>query len=225
MRSFRSVSTIAVVLVGMVLLAGGAFAGDEKFSGFLGDYKGFVAGPPDGAKLRYLKSGVDFSKYKKVMLDSVVFFLAEDAKYKGIEPNELKELSDAFNQEMIKALGKTYPIVGEPGPDVLRIRVAITKLEPGNPGKSAVTTITPVGLAMSLARKTVTGKWSGAGAAGMEMEGLDSMTNTRVVAAIDDRPGGKGSSFTKWGSAKEAFEFWAKRLRGFLDQAHGVKKK
>jgi len=55
----------------------------------------------------------------------------------------------------------------------------------------------------------------------MEIEALDSVTGERVAAGVDERPGGKTSSFTKWGSTKEAFEFWAKKLRGVLDTVHG----
>ena len=40
------------------------------------------------------------------------------------------------------------------------------------------------------------------------------------------RNSGTGSKFagmSKWGSAKEAFEFWAGRLKAFLDETHGMK--
>jgi Protein of unknown function (DUF3313) len=47
--------------------------------------------------LRWLKPGVDFAKYNKLMLDSVVFFFAEDSEYKGMDPQELKEIADAAN--------------------------------------------------------------------------------------------------------------------------------
>jgi hypothetical protein len=36
------------------------------------------------------------------------------------------------------------------------------------------------------------------------------------VAGFTDR-------FSKYGSAEEAFKFWAGRMKVFLDQAHGVK--
>ena len=67
-----------------------------------------------------------FGKYNKYMVDSVIFFLADDSEYKGIDPNELKELSDGFNQAIVDAFKDKYAIVTEPGPDVARIRIAIT---------------------------------------------------------------------------------------------------
>lgn len=55
----------------------------------------------------------------------------------------------------------------------------------------------------------------------MEMEVLDSMTNERLAAAVDTRSGGKLAGWSKWGAVKEAFEFWAKRLKKRLDEIHG----
>jgi hypothetical protein len=217
----------SAVRVAMALLVFTACAvsfvhgGEDKFSGFLGDYSALQPGPVGGAKYRYVKPGVDFKKYTKVMLDSVIFFFADDSKYKGIDPNDLKELADVFNQEAVKALGDAYPVVADPGPDVIRIRVAVTKLEPSSPGRSVVSSVIPVGIAVSLVKKAATGSWTGAGKTGMEIEVLDSMSNERIAAGVDERPGGKTSSFSKWGSAKEAFGYWAKRLRTVLDRIHG----
>ena len=83
-------------------------------------------------------------------------------------------------------------------------------------------TILPVGLAVSLLKKGTTGGYTGIGSATMEAEFLDSVSNERIGAAIDKAPGGK-LDVGKLTPAKEAFEFWAKRLRAFLDEMHGVK--
>lgn len=50
------------------------------------------------------------------------------------------------------------------------------------------------------------------------------MTNERIAAVIDRHAGSKLSGFARTGSAKEAFEFWAERLRKFMDEAHGKKR-
>jgi hypothetical protein len=206
----------------LVLMAGCARQ-QVKYSGFLDKYPTFQPGPSGGVDLVYVKKGVDFSKYDKVMFDQVVFYLKKDSKYKGIQPEEMKELADMFHLAAAKALEGAYPIVGKPGTDVLRVRVAITNIELGNPAKSTITTVLPVGLAVSILKKAATGKHTGVGSAGMEAEFLDSLTNERVAAAIDEQEGSKLSGMTKFGSAKEAFEFWAQRLRTFLDKAHGKK--
>lgn len=212
--------------VGIALAASVAFAEETQFSGFLGDpgvYKRLVPGPEGGAKLRWIKPGVDFSRYSKFMVDSVIFYLAEDSEYKGIDPQEMKELADSCNKEIVDALKYKYTIVSEPGPDVARIRFAITKLKASNPGVSTITSILPVGIGVSLVKKGATGGWSGSGATGVEMMILDTSTNEVIAMAVDDRRAGYTERFSKWGSATEAFKFWSGRIVKFLDEARGIK--
>jgi len=214
---------IVMVIFTLPVVFGCAGTQGVKYSGFLGDYSQFKPGK-EGVAQVYIKKGVDFKKYKKLMPDHVVFYLKEDAQYKGIQADEMKELADEFHKAFIKAFGDAYPVTDTPGPDVLRIRVAITDIEPNKPGLSAISTVTPVGLAVSTIKKGVTGKHTGVGSTSMEAELLDSLTNERLAAAVDSRTGGKLEGMSKWGSAKEAFEFWSKRLRVFLDETHGIKK-
>ncbi len=192
-----------------------------KTSGFLSDYSGFKPGPKDGAQWVYIKEGVDFKGYTKVMVDRVTFFLKDDAKYKGIQPEDVEQLTEAFDTAVRENIGKSYPLVDTPGPDVLRIRVAITDLVPNNPGVSAVTTVMPIGLGVSMLKKGLTGEHTGVGETGMEMEVLDSSTNDRLAAAIHSQAGSKLSGVKKWGAAEEAFKFWTERIRIRLDEYHG----
>ena len=218
----RQILTIMIVTLSVMLVTASGFAAEKEHSGFLGDYSGLQPGPEGGAKERYMKPDVDFKKYNKIMLDSVVFFLAEDAEYKGISAEDMKELSDTFNKAVVDALGKDYPLVAEAGPDVMRVRTAITKLKPSKPGAATMTTINPVGLAFSFIKKGATGEYAGVGNTGIEVEFLDSLTNERIGAVVDYKPGGKMSGFAKWSASKEAFEFWAGRLKTFLDETHGI---
>jgi len=218
----KVIVAVMTVVLGLILTVGGVFAAEKKYSGFLGQYDGLEKGPEGGVAERYLKPGVDFSKYKKVMLDSVVFFLADDAEYKGINAEDMKELSDKFNKAVIDALGVGYPLVAEAGPDVMRVRVAITHLKASKPGAAAATTVLPVGLALSFVKKGVTGEYTGVGSTGIEAEFLDSLSNERIAAAVDEQAGGKLSGFERWSASKEAFEFWAGRLKAFMDSTHGA---
>jgi hypothetical protein len=76
----------------------------------------------------------------------------------------------------------------------------------------------PIGLGLSIIKKAVTGKHSGVGETGMEMEALDSLTNERIAAAIDWHSGGKLSGLKKWGSAEDAFKFWTERIKARIDE-------
>lgn len=192
--------------------------------GFLNGYaKKLEPGPKGGVKERWVKPGVDFSKYNKVMLDGVVFYLDKDSEDKGIDPDLMKEFADTFNKELVNALKDRYPIVAEPGPGVLRIKIALTGIKQSRPVLSGISSVVPVGLAVSTIKKSSTGGWAGSGATSAELIAIDPMTNEVIVVARDEQEAGFTKRFSKYGSADEAFKFWAQRLRAFLDQSHGAK--
>jgi len=204
---------LAVVIVFAFTISTAYAVEDMTRSGFLGNpsvYDGLKK--VEGGGYRWLKPGTDFTKYNKFMLDSVVFFLADKADYKGIDPEEMKELADEFNKTMVAGFKGKYPIVAEPGPDVARIRFAITNIQPSRPGVSAVTSVVPVGLGISLVKKGATGGWTGGGETGGEVIILDSMTNEVIALAADNRAAAFDERFSKWGSAKDVFKFWSERL-------------
>jgi hypothetical protein len=221
----KALSMAMVITIGLVLaLSADSYAASEKSTGFLGNYaKKLQPGPEGGVKSRWLKPGTDFAKYDKVMLDSVVFYFDPASDDKGIDPEVMKELSDAFNLELVNALKDKYPVVSEPGPDVVRIKIALTGVKQSRPVVSGVTSIVPVGLAISVVKKGTTGAWSGSGATGAEFLAFDSASEEVIAAAQDKQTAGFTERFSKYGSANEAFKFWAGRIRTFLDQAHGVK--
>jgi hypothetical protein len=195
-----------------------------KQSGFLdGYYKNLQPGPEDGVKMRWLKPGIDFSKYNKVMLDGVVFYFADDSQDKGIDPEQMKELSDTFDLAMVNAVKDKYPIVSEPGPDVIRLKFALTGLKQSRPVLSGVTSVVPIGLGVSALKKGSSGAWTGSGATSAELMAIDTVSNEVVAVAQDEQTAGFTERFSKYGFTEEAFRFWAERLRTFLDQAHGAK--
>jgi len=191
----------------------------QSKSEFLGEYyKNLKPGPTGGAKWRWVKPGVDFTKYKRFMVDYVLFALAADSESKIINGDEMKKLGDASTLAIIDALKDKYPIVGEPGPDVLRFRFAIVDLKQSRPAQSAITSVVPVGLGISLLKKGATDSWSGSGSTTCQFMVLDSTTNEVMVVAEDDYKAGFTERFSKWGSAEEAFKYWGKRIRKIMDE-------
>jgi hypothetical protein len=89
-----------------------------------------------------------------------------------------------------------------------------------------MSTVIPIGLAISIIQRATTGMHTGIGQAAVEAELLDSETNERLTVAIDSKAAEKYKvikGISKWGHVKAAFDFWAKRLRAFLDEADGKK--
>jgi hypothetical protein len=217
-----------ILMMSFIFATIGCAAKKPVETGFIKNYPKFQEGPYGGAEWIYIKEGTNFGKYNKILMDSVVFYWKDDADYKGIQPEVLTEISEAFHKAMVETLQKDYPFVDKPGPDVLRIRFAITDIVPSRPVLNVITGIMPIGAGIGLIKYGVTGKGGGlfVGEASMEMEALDSETNERDGAAIDLKPAPKYrviKGAQKWEQAKDAFIFWAGRLKKFLDKAHGKK--
>lgn len=225
----RAVKVVMALSMGFIFVtfitscASTKSAAKRSGPGFLGDYaEKLRPGPEGGAKMRWLKPGINFAKYDKVILENVVFFFDDNSEYKGIDASELNELAEKCNLALVNALKGSYPIVTEPGPDVVQIRMAITDLKQSRPVLSGVTTvtmITPVGLGVNLLKKGATGKWTGSGTTAAELMALDSMTGEVLAVAQDQKSAGFKERYGKWDSVESAFKFWGERMRLFLDQA------
>jgi hypothetical protein len=228
-------ATLKITFVVLVCLAiAPGCAGDtEKISrsGFLTTYPKFIGpGPKGGADWAYTKHDVDFSVYNKLMVDHIAFHFSEDARYKAIHPDDLKVLSEAFHKAIVKALADAYPLVDKPGPDVLRLRLGVTELFPKRPAPKQIPFLSDPEKMKTVTSSGMTIKTSGDLAAGftyygeaaMEAELLDSQTNEQLAVAIDrKKTETQKDIISKWEHAEAAFNFWARRLRLFLDKAHG----
>jgi uncharacterized protein YceK len=124
---------LLVLLMAMMFLSSCASTTTKttQGSGFLGDYyQNLAPGTEKGdPKLMWIKPGVDFSKYDKIMFEYVLFALSEESETKAFDANEMKELADTATKTFVDTIGKDFPLVNQPAPDVLRVRVAITDLK------------------------------------------------------------------------------------------------
>ena len=213
--------------------------GDYQAKGFLSDYSKISTTKDAEGSYEYVDSTVDFSKYNKLLVDRIKIFFKDDSQYKGIDPDELKVLTDYFYEAINKAVGDAYPLVKEPGPDVLRLRVAVTDLVPNKPEASVATLVIPfawVADAGSGVAKGDTGSTMFTGEATIELEALDSVSSQQLAAHIETEAGkkynwakgvtkgvtGYMNAYSKWNYTKTAMDDWAKLLRVRLDAAHGI---
>jgi hypothetical protein len=130
-------------------------------------------------------------------------------------------------------------MVSEPGPDVLRLRVAVTDLVPNKPEASVVSLAVPflwVADAGSGVAKGDAGSTVFTGEATVEVEALDSESSEQLVAFIETEAGkkynwakgvtkgvtGYMNAYSKWNYTKTAMDDWAHLLRLRLDAAHGI---
>lgn len=219
----------SVFFISTLLLTGCQTTDTVKKSGFLTTYEGFKDGPEDGVDKIWVAEGVEMNTvlkgYNQIIIDPINIWFAKDAEYKGINALEAVKLTKQFEKTIKMELADRYPVVMQPGQGVLRLTIALTDVEPSNPTMDSISSIVPFARIFSEASNLATGKHSFVGSASIEGTLVDASTNKTLIAFIDKRYGDKSISgmTDELNDAKEAFEWWAKRLRKSLDKAHGYK--
>jgi hypothetical protein len=212
--------------------------GDYQSKGFLSDYTKIEPVPDGNGAYRYRNAEANFGNYTKLLVDRIKVWFKDDSEYKGIDPDELKMLTDYFYKAIEKAVGDTYPMVSEAGPGVMHLRIAITDVVPNKPEASVTSLVVPflwMGEAGAGAATREPGTTPFTGEATLEFEALDSVTSQRLMSYIETKVGkkyvwtegvGEGVSsyvkaYSKWDYTKKAMDEWAKLLRKRLDEIHG----
>ncbi|MFA7284056.1 MAG: DUF3313 domain-containing protein [Candidatus Omnitrophota bacterium] len=188
-----------------------------RMSGFLSDYSQLHHGKKGQAEFNYRNTGVDLNKYNKVILEPVQIWAAKDesSALNDLSSDEQQLLVNYLYVALYNALSTDYSMVNEPGPDVMRVRCAITEAHADSPVRDILSTLTPAGLGISYAKKFITGTHSGVGVVSIEGELLDSVSGQRLAAVVDRRAGTKSllGKPTRWGDVQDAFNFWARRMQ------------
>ena len=208
---YRALTTTLIFIAAQASVAG-------PNSGFLDDYSSLKPDPDQkGAKI-YFKPDVNLGMYDKIVFDPIEIFYAEDTEYKGISPDELKLLADAFRDLMVKELEPKYPVIQTPGKGVLRARLAITNVKMKKK-KRGLLGYMPIGAALTAVkdiaglRVTLTGSM-------IEAELIDSETNETIGLLVDSSSSDAPEGEESWEALEESLSFYAKRFRKRLDAAH-----
>jgi Protein of unknown function (DUF3313) len=196
-------------------------ASEVKPSGFIENLPALEPDADRPGALVYRKPGVNLGAYDKIAIDPVLIWIHPESEYKGIDPDELKVLADGLRASLIAALEPDYPVVYEPGLRVLGLRIAITnvrlkKKERGLLGYG------PVGVVVTTVQE-VAGKRISLADAAIEVELLDAKTHERLGVLIDKKPGAEKGAESKqltWEAIRETLDFYSKRFRSRLDEAH-----
>lgn len=180
-------------------------------SGFLRDYSLLKANPQIEGQLRYQDSSISLKSYTKFMIDPIIVQFAPNAQGVAINPADLVTLTDYFHAAAVKKLSVNFQVVNQPGPGVLRLRVAITDISKTIP-------------ALNIHPGTkLTG--AGLGGASMEAEALDSVSNKRVVAVVETTEGDRfafAPGLSEFGHAKQVMDIWVDRFVVNLMKLHGM---
>lgn len=178
-----------------------------------------VKGTGDQALYRYVNPKADLKQYTKLMIDPVLVY-----KYVELNKEELENYQKLANNAYVyltEELQKTFVIVKYPEPGTLRIQMAV--VDSSKPVRNTLSTVVPIGMALSLVKYTATGKQAGVGEITLQMKMTDAMTGELLGAALDRRVGGKELSklWSSWHNADDALQYWAKKISFTLCDMRG----
>ena len=198
-------------------------------SGFLGDYSQLHEGTGDEALLTYINPNADFRQYNKLILDPIkVYPGVGNSKLSSISPEDMQKLLDYFDATLREELGDGFVFVTQPGPETMRLRIALTEAKPGRVALDTFSSVMPPAVALNALKTVSTGRGTGIGEASAEVEMQDSMTGERLAASVDKRVGSKYTfkldKFSRWRATKGAFDYWAKRMDERLAELNNVQR-
>ena len=236
---FRRSTTISKALACMALVyavAGCARTRQTRSvepSGFLTDhsrkYRDFLfrEGTGDEPRLVYVNSAANFSKYDKLIIESVTMWADESRDLDKLPKETQKALTDAFYNAMHTELSKDYQIVTKDGPGTMRARVAITESRGAKVALNVITTVLPQLRLLTSLGGLATDTAIIVGAVSFEGMLTDAMTGEILTAAVDRRVGTKTlrGAFSKWGDVEVAFTTWAENFRKNLAKLRDGKPK
>jgi hypothetical protein len=210
----------ALVCLCIVVLCGACAtfqARSTETTGFLKNYSQLKEGGEGKALLVYIDPQANFKSYPRIMVDPVKLYASQGNSMENISIQDRQKLLNYADAAIREKLTKDYVIVKEPGPGVMRLRVALTEAENSMVVLDTVSTVLPVGLAVAGLQTLATGSCSFVGSAGVEAEMLDSQTGKRLFAAVDRRIAGKVTGefnkFDQWHAVKDAIDYWAQKLQ------------
>lgn len=211
----RSLATalLFVVCLGLVACAATRQGSDAaEPAGFLGDYSDLKPGGKGEPGLLYVRSGVDWMRYDSIIIDSVQFWNSSGTQQ--LTDEERRTLGSHFFGQLEKQLSKTFKLVHQPGPTTLRLRVALTEAKGANVPADVITGVIPQLRAITMLGGLAADKAEFVGEAAVEVEMLDSTSNQRLGAMVDERWGTKSPTtvFKEWGDVEKATDYWAEHL-------------
>ncbi len=216
----------SVLIVAIALLLGGCAAsyqarGMEMKETMLVNPAILTPGKGDQALYRYQNPDMKGRRYTKILVDPVL--LGKSAELDAETLGNYQKLANNAFIYLVEELRNDFQIVKSPEPETLRIQLAILDADPSSKVRNVMSSVIPIGVAISAIKGASTGKQTGVGEITAEFKVTDAMTGELLGAGIDRRVGGKdvGGMFDSWYNADAALKYWAKRVRFVLCTERG----
>ncbi len=201
----RSHSTLVILILG-ACLAGCANRPGQTRSGFLSSYDGLQR----VSDAEYARADRDaLAKLTGIYLEETRLLVETTPDGTPIPEKDTAQIRDHIRISLAKSLGTEYVVADAPGPNIGRLRVAVTEVKK----PATLLNLHPV--------SKMTG--AGLGGATIESEILDS-EGRQIAALVEPRKGDQFEldTLSDYDDAIDAIEAWAASLRKRLDAARGL---
>ncbi|MHC4187833.1 MAG: DUF3313 domain-containing protein [Planctomycetota bacterium] len=204
----KKTKALMILAIGLLVLQCGCGGKELAKTGFLSDYSRLSA--ESDHIMRYMNETA-LDKYQSFIVDKVSLHMHSKSKVRkelnkgDVSNQEVKDLTNYMHSAVVKAVqGAGKKIVYNPGPGVVRIRVALTDIE-----KSSLVSAVP--------QASLVG--AGIGGASMEAEMVDSQTGEQIGATIQSRDGSRlpFSNLGEWTTVKKVIDKWSEELQERLE--------
>lgn len=195
-----------------------------RASGFLGDYSQLAPVKGVTGEWEYVRKGVDWRPYTKIMMRPMEVWVNRSADYPAIQVDLYKKIEETVRQIVTEEFEPGgYQVVDKPGSGVLVFHYALTGVTPVRQGLLP-SDVLPVKAAITAVRYA-TGTEAYYVALSGEIEVLDGASGERVFAAVGARHSFatqlKSSEIT-WDELQDSVTYFAKQWRTRLDRGRGV---
>jgi Protein of unknown function (DUF3313) len=156
-------------------------------TGFLGPKASKLApGPQGGAALVWVNPNAQWRNYNKILLEPAQFWAAADSK---IPAADRQTLTTYFHNSLQTNLQKSFGLVSQPGPSVIKLEVGLMDAITATPGPRSVSVVVPQARILNLAQSMATDSYAFTGSAEAE-KATDSVSGELLAEAVDQRAGG-----------------------------------
>ncbi len=120
----------AILAMGLsaLLLCGGCSALQAEADRYLTDYSNLSKHPDVPGAQRYIPPPEVLGRYDKLLIEPFSLRPGYRSELGKVERSNARDLLDKLRQRMTEIVSKRYAVVTQPGPDVMRLRAAVTDL-------------------------------------------------------------------------------------------------
>jgi hypothetical protein len=195
-------------------------SGELQKSGFLGDYSSLKPSKQRDAETVYAFSDPatsNLSSYDSIIIDPVSFWRGNKSGNQISEKNA-QFLVDQFYYFLLNEIGQDLRIVSLPGPNTLRLQIAVTNPEHANQSIHTFTSVGTPARIISEAPELVASKASAVEALGLEAKLSNALTGEVYYMVVDRGFGRKslGNLGSRTLAADTIIEAWAEGARNRL---------